>query len=209
MTKLALEFYLQPDVVAISRDLLGKLLMTRIDGIETGGIITETEAYAGPEDRASHAYGNRRTERTEVMFQSGGLAYIYLCYGIHHLFNVVTNVEGIPHAVLVRAIHPIVGVSKILARRNKDKFSNRLCSGPGTLSQGLGLRTRFSGMSLLSDTIWIEETGISITDDQIITGKRVGVEYAGVDAHRLWRFRVKTLKIPLPKGVQGDVRILV
>ena len=197
MNKLPLSFYLQPDVVKISTLLLGKCLMTRFDGITTGGIITETEAYAGPDDRASHAYGNRRTPRTEVMFEPGGRAYIYLCYGIHHLFNVVTHVEGIPHAVLVRAIQPVDGIHTILERRKLQTLkpgtclpARQVCGGPGTLSQGLGIHFRYSGEPLNGNRIWIEDRGLKLTDDQIIIGKRVGVDYAGEDANKLWRFRV-------------------
>lgn len=193
MSKLPLSFYLQPDVVAISKSLLGKCLMTRFDGITTGGIITETEAYAGPEDRASHAYDNRRTARTEVMFGPGGRAYIYLCYGIHHLFNVVTNVEGIPHAVLIRAIRPVEGMAKILERRHRKTCKPGMCGGPGTLSQGLGIHFHASGETLTDDRIWIEDRGITFNNDQIIIGKRVGVDYAGPDAEKPWRFRVKEI----------------
>ncbi len=190
MNKLPLSFYLRQDVAAISRDLLGKLLMTRIDGLLTGGIITETEAYAGPEDRASHAYGNRRTQRTDIMFRNGGIAYIYLCYGVHHLFNVVTNVEDRPHAVLIRAIHPVIGIPAILNRRGFSQLKKGICGGPGMLTQGLGILTKYSGESLRENTIWIEDSGMKISGHQITVGKRVGVEYSGADAHRLWRFRV-------------------
>ena len=115
--KLKRSFYLNEDVVRLSRDLLGKVLCTKIQGKYTSGIITETEAYAGVIDRASHAYNNRRTKRTEIMYHKGGVAYVYLCYGIHNLFNVVTNVEGIPHAILIRGIEPFDGIKHILMRR--------------------------------------------------------------------------------------------
>ena len=108
--KLQKDFYQREDVLTISRELLGKVLCTQFEGELTSGIIVETEAYAGETDQASHTYGGRRTLRTEVMYAPGGVSYIYLCYGIHHLFNVVTNFEGIPHAILIRAIKPIDGI---------------------------------------------------------------------------------------------------
>ena len=137
MTKLNKDFYLRTDVVQISKDLLGKYLFTKIDNKITAGIITETEAYAGITDKASHAYNNRRTARTEIMFAKGGISYVYLCYGIHHLFNVVTNVEDVPHAVLIRAVKPIEGIEAILKRRNSKEIHSRISGGPGTVSQAL------------------------------------------------------------------------
>ncbi|HEY9560748.1 MAG TPA: DNA-3-methyladenine glycosylase, partial [Anseongella sp.] len=115
--KLSDVFYQREDVVQISRELLGKYLFTRLNGEITGGMIVETEAYHGPEDRASHAWKGRFTNRTRVMYGQGGMAYVYLCYGIHHLFNVVTAGNGVPHAVLVRAIEPTLGIERQLERR--------------------------------------------------------------------------------------------
>ena len=140
-------FYNRKDVVKIARELLGKILVTEF-GVRTSGIIVETEAYAGITDKASHAYGGRRTGRTEVMYSPGGTAYVYLCYGIHHLFNVVTNIEGIPHAVLIRAIEPVEGIETMLERRGKTKLSPSLTAGPGALSQALGISTALTGTSL-------------------------------------------------------------
>src|SRR5688572_7863163 len=102
--KLKRDFYTREDVVLVAKELLGKVLCTKWNGKTTSGIITETEAYEGITDRASHAYRGRRTERTEIMYSEGGTAYVYLCYGMHHLFNVVTNKKDIPHAVLIRAV---------------------------------------------------------------------------------------------------------
>src|SRR5688572_17572419 len=104
--KLPKDFYLQPNVVQISRDLLGKFLYTQIDGILTGGMIVETEAYSGENDKACHAHLGRRTNRTEIMYAEGGVAYVYLIYGIYNLFNIITNVAGRADAVLIRAIEP-------------------------------------------------------------------------------------------------------
>ena len=163
--KLATEFYLRDDVVAISRELLGKVLCTNINGVRTEAIITETEAYAGIADKASHAYGDRRTKRTEPMYGPGGTAYVYLCYGIHHLFNVVTNDEGVPHAVLVRAGTPVEGLDEILLRRNRTKVDKTLMGGPGTVSQALGIKTDMTGTSLRGRRIWIEDRGMAVPDD--------------------------------------------
>lgn len=189
MRPLPSEYYAHSDVLHLSRDLLGKVLCTHIDGERTSGVITETEAYRAPEDRASHAFGGRRTKRNEAMYSQGGVAYVYLCYGIHSLFNVVTNQAEIPHAILVRAIHPIEGVDTMLTRRNKTMVKTTLTTGPGALSQALGITTQHNTSSLTSETIWIEDRGIAIPSQEIITGPRVGIDYAGEDALLPWRFR--------------------
>lgn len=189
--KLPLSFYQGDDVVKIARELLGKYLYTFIDGIYTGGIITETEAYNGESDKASHAYGGRRTARTEIMYAGGGKAYVYLCYGIHSLFNVVTNRKGIPHAVLVRALYPVEGIDKIISRRRRPNSPlAELCIGPGTVSQALGIHYSHTGRSLTGNEIWIEDRKLKIPMTKIITGPRVGVDYAGKDALLPYRFRV-------------------
>ena len=186
--KLKIDFYLNENVVEVSRLLLGKKLCTFFDGQYTTGIITETEAYNGIEDKASHAYGNRLTPRTEVMYREGGVSYIYLCYGIFSLFNVVTNKAGTPNAVLIRAIKPVDGVEIMEHRRKKKYKDNKFTGGPGTLSQALGIHYSQTGTSLMSNIIWIEETGIIIRKKNIITGPRVGVDYAGEDAKLPFRF---------------------
>ena len=180
-------FYLREDVVCVAHDLLGKVLLTRFDGVITSGIITETEAYAGIHDRASHAFGGRRTARNEPMYAAGGVAYVYLCYGIHHLFNVVTNQRDVPHAVLIRAISPVEGIDIMRARRGRRPLTT---SGPGTLSQALGIHTRHSGMDLLGDTIRIEDRALVVPDNAITIGPRIGVDYAGDDALLPYRFRL-------------------
>ena len=186
MPKLKRSFYLRDDVVEVARDLLGKVLVTRFEGKITSGIICETEAYAGVIDRASHAFGGRRTARNEVMYGKGGTSYVYLCYGIHHLFNVVTHSAGTPHAVLVRAIHPLEGIELMRERRGGSaRFST---GGPGTLTRALGIRTAHNGTDLLSDTIHIEERSITIPERIIVAGPRIGVDYAGDDALLPYRF---------------------
>jgi len=190
--KLSHHFYTRENVIQISKDLLGKFLMTRIEGeIVTGGMIVETEAYAGATDRASHAYGNRRTNRTETMFAQGGISYVYLCYGIHNLFNIVTNQSEIPHAVLIRAIEPTIGIDLMIQRRKKKKLDFTLTSGPGSLSEALGITRNQNSISLLDDEIWVEDHGISFPENKIIASPRVGVGYAKEDALLPWRFRVK------------------
>ena len=190
--KLPRSFYLQDDVVSISRALLGKILCTNIDGKRTSVIITETEAYAGTTDRASHAYGDRRTRRTEPMYGPGGTAYIYLCYGIHHLFNVVTNVVGVPHAVLVRAGEVHSGLETMLERRQKASHDRTLLAGPGSLARALGITTALTGSSLLNGPIRIEDHGLEVVDDCVTVGPRVGIDYAGEDVSRPYRFRLRT-----------------
>lgn len=196
--KLEKDFYLSEDVVQVAKDLLGKYLCTKIEGKLTSGIITETEAYAGEIDKASHAFGNRRTNRTEVMFGDGGVSYVYLCYGIHHLFNVVTNFKDTPHAVLIRAIKPADGIETILKRRNistkedlktfvQNDKKNKIAGGPGTVSQALGIKTKHTGLDLTGNVIWIEDRGLKINKKNIIAGPRVGVDYAG--EHAKWPYR--------------------
>ncbi|MFY0674999.1 MAG: DNA-3-methyladenine glycosylase [Bacteroidia bacterium] len=185
--KLPESYYLQADVVAIAKDLIGKRICTQINGIYTSGLISETEAYAGETDKASHAYGGRYTVRTKPMFAQGGIAYVYLCYGIHHLFNVVTNHDGIPHAVLIRAIKPEKGVEYMLERRN-FRSQKGLADGPGKTSKALGISTHHNGLSLLENEIWIEDMGIEIPDSQIQIGPRIGIDYAEEDKDLPYRF---------------------
>ena len=185
------DFYTRKDVVKIAKELLGKFLVTNFDGIYTAGMIVETEAYAGAADKASHAFGNRRTNRTETMYAEGGTAYVYLCYGIHHLFNVVTNVKDTPHAILIRGIEPADGITDMLLRRGKDKVQPSLTAGPGAMSVALGIKTSHTGLSLLGDEIWIEDRGIKLTAKDIVSGSRVGVAYAQEDALLPYRFSIK------------------
>lgn len=188
-------FYRRDDVVQISRDLLGKVLCTRIEGKQlTSGIITETEAYRGRDDKACHAHG-KRTKRTEIMYHEGGKAYVYLCYGIHHLFNIVTNTDGIADAILVRAVEPIEGLELMLERRGKEKIAPALTAGPGRTSQSLGITTDYYGLDLTAkDTIWIEDRGDTIKNKKIKSSPRIGVDYAGEDAKRPWRFFIEGSK---------------
>ncbi len=183
-------FYLNENVVDVARQLIGKVLHTHLEGGYAAGIITETEAYNGIIDKASHAYGGRRTTRTEIMYKSGGCAYVYLCYGIHSLFNVVTNASNIPHAVLIRAIQPLEGIPLMEARRNLRVTSKRFSNGPGSTAQALGIHFSHTGLSLSGNKIWIEDTGITYPQTQIKATPRIGVEYAGTDALLPYRFVV-------------------
>jgi DNA-3-methyladenine glycosylase len=191
MEKLPMAFYLQTDVLTIARELIGKLLVTNFNDERTSGRIVETEAYNGAIDRASHAFGGRRTRRTEVMFGKGGVAYVYLCYGIHHLFNVVTNDTDVPHAVLVRAIEPVEGTDVMLQRMNKPRLDYTIGKGPGNVCKALGIFTRHTGISLLGDEMFIADDGFQVGDDSIIASPRIGVDYAGKDAALLYRYSVK------------------
>jgi DNA-3-methyladenine glycosylase len=199
--KLPQSFYLRDDVTVVGRDLLGKVLCTDIDGHHTSIVITETEAYAGVTDRASHAFGDRRTRRTEPLYGPGGTAYVYLCYGIHHLFNVVTNVSGVPHAVLVRAGEPLDGLSAMLRRRGKSQPDRSLLAGPGSVARALGITTALTGSSLQDGLISILDHGLSMDEVGISAGPRVGVDYAGEDAGRPYRFR---LDRDLAKSLAGS-----
>ncbi len=196
-------FFLRDDVVANSRDLIGMILFSKMNGVVTAGRIVETEAYGGVTDRASHAWGGRLTGRTETMYREGGICYIYLCYGIHHLFNVVTGPEGRPDAVLIRALEPLTGIETMLDRRGLDRVQRRVAGGPGLVTQSLGLTTEQDGLSLIQgDKIWLEmgedkEKGQGGGFD-IIASPRVGVDYAGEDAARPWRFRFKGSKFSSP-----------
>ncbi len=181
-------FYLHEDVVQVAKDLLGKVIVTKIDGITTSGIITETEAYAGITDKASHAYGGRRTNRTEIMYAQGGVAYVYLCYGIHHLFNVVTNMQDIPHAVLIRAVEPLKGIDTMLQRRKKEKLQPQLTAGPGAMSMALGIQTLHTGLSLSKGIITLHDEGVKV--ENIIATTRIGVDYAKEDALLPYRFYI-------------------
>jgi DNA-3-methyladenine glycosylase len=175
----------------VARELLGKILVTTFDGIITSGRIVETEAYAGEIDRASHAYGGRRTNRTEVMYGKAGTAYVYLCYGIHQMFNVVTSKENIPHAILVRALQPIEGIEHMLKRTGKKKLDYSLTRGPGNVAKALGLHTRYTGTDLTDDLIYIADDKMKIDPHNIIATPRIGVDYAGDDALLAYRFVVK------------------
>jgi DNA-3-methyladenine glycosylase len=191
MKKLDPAFYQRPDVLRIAKELLGKILVTNWEGIITSGRIVECEAYNGIIDKASHAAGGRRTARNEIMYGIGGFSYVYLCYGIHHLFNVVTNLKDTPHAILIRALEPVDGVEEMLLRTGKKKLDYTLTRGPGNVSKALGIYTKHNGIFLSDEKIYITDDGKKYKKSEIVASARIGVDYAGEDAKLLYRFYVK------------------
>lgn len=190
MKKLPLSFYLRKDVLKISKELLGKILVTNWDGELTSGRIVETEAYAGEIDRASHAFRGK-TPRTQVMYGQGGTAYVYLCYGIHQMFNIVTSQSDIPHAILVRALEPLEGIDIMLERTGKKSLDHTLTRGPGNVGKAMGFHTSQCGIELNSNEIYILDDGFRVKDDMLGISTRIGVEYSGEDAKRPYRFFIR------------------
>lgn len=188
--KLPIEFYKRKDVVKIARELLGKGLFTYSNGVKVGGMIVETEAYSWKE-RGSHAYGGKKTQRNSIMFNHGGHVYVYLCYGMHHLVNVVTNDEDVADAVLIRAIEPLEGIDEMIKLRGSKTRHLQLTSGPGKLTKALGINRTFNGKLLLDDEIWIEDLNVKIPGKNIIASPRIGIDYAGEDAALPWRFTIR------------------
>ena len=189
MNNLSIDFFLHESVQRIAKELLGKKIFTNIDGKISSAIITETEAYQGPEDQASHAYNNKRTKRTEVIYSKGGCCYIYLCYGVHYLLNIVTNVKDVPHAILIRSGKIDSGLKYIRKRRGEHIAVNNLLHGPGNFAKGLGIDMSFNGVYLHNNNIWIEDSflqGYYIEDAQ-----RIGIDFAGKDALLPWRYILK------------------
>jgi DNA-3-methyladenine glycosylase len=197
MNKLPLSFYLRNDVVTIARELLGKVLVTSFGGDITSGRIVETEAYAGELDRASHA-SKGLTDRTAVMFGEGGKAYVYLCYGIHQMFNIVTSAEGEPHAILIRAVDPIEGKHVMLRRTGKTKWDYSITSGPGRVGKAFGFHTAQCGLSLQSDELYITDDGFTLPEEGIVDSPRIGVDYAG--EHAAWHYRFYIRDNPYVSG---------
>lgn len=187
--KLDESFYQRTDVTLVARELLGKVLVTRINRRITSGMIVETEAYAHTE-KGCHAYLNRMTPRNEVMFRAGGHTYVYLCYGIHHLFNVVTGDEGTGDAVLIRALQPIDGI-KHMIERTGAAGPKRITSGPGKLTMAMGIDRNLNGKFLTGTQVWIEERGLAVPKNTINAGPRIGIDYAGADAALPWRFTIR------------------
>jgi DNA-3-methyladenine glycosylase len=189
--KLERDFYTRADTLRVARELLGKrLVVPDVGGRRVSGRIVEVEAYLGAEDRAAHSFGGRRTRRTETMYAVGGTAYVFFVYGMHHQFNVVTGPEGRPHAVLVRAVEPEEGVELMKERRPVAK-ERELTSGPGKLCRALGIDLSFDGEDLTGGArAWIEDAGAKLKLAEIASGARIGVDYAGDDALKPWRFWV-------------------
>lgn len=201
MKKLGLSFYKRPDVVQIARELLGKVLVTNFEGEKTSGRIVETEAYAGSADRASHAFRGM-TPRTEVMFGEGGRAYVYLCYGIHQMFNIVTNIDGIPHAILLRAVEPLEGIDVMLSRTGKKTADHTLTRGPGNVGKAFGFHTSQCGSLLTGDEMYIADDKYKMPEELVGISPRIGVAYAGEDAHLPYRFYIRGNKYVSGKPVK-------
>lgn len=188
--KLPREFYTRSNVVTVARELLGKLLVVPArNGVRVSGKIVEVEAYRGPKDRAAHSYGGRRTKRTETMYGIGGTAYVFFVYGMYNQFNVVTNLEGLPHAILVRALEPVAGI-EIMRRRRHGQPDHNLTNGPGKLCIAMGIDRRLDASDLVGNRVWIEE-GEKIPRSQITTGPRIGIDYAEEWVDKPWRFWIK------------------
>lgn len=189
-TKLPREFYTRTNVLTVAREMLGKLLVVPArDGTRVSGLIVETEAYRGPLDRASHAYGGRRTRRTETMYGLGGTVYIFFVYGMYNQFNVVTNIADVPHAVLVRALQPVEGIELMRERRHGQPDRN-LTNGPGKLCIAMGIDRKLDRADLLGKEVWLE-AGEKITPRKIVSGRRIGIDYAEEWADKPWRFWVR------------------
>lgn len=187
--KLPASYFQTTDTLTLAKNLLGKFLVSSIDNVITSGMIIETEGYLGAIDRASHAFQDRKSKRTAPLYLPGGHWYVYLCYGLHHLINVVAHQKDIPEAVLIRALKPVDGINEMVKRRKIETIS-RLTSGPGSLCQALGINRKLSGETI-GETVWIEDRGVIIPDNQIITSPRIGVAYAKEDALLPYRFRLK------------------
>ncbi len=193
MNRLSRSFFNTEDVLGVSQKLLGKHLVSNIGNHRCSGIIVETEAYRAPDDKACHAYQNKRTPRTETMFAKPGTVYVYICYGIHHLFNIVTAPEGKAHAILIRAIQPIEGTDIMLQRRNMSKLHPRLVNGPGKFTVAMGINKSLNAIDLCDpkSPVWIEESVSNLKSNQIIAGPRVGMSTAEECSNWPWRFRIK------------------
>ena len=190
MQKLPKSFYLRNDVVKIAKELLGKILVTNWDNEYTAGRIVEAEAYAGEIDKASHA-SKGKTKRTSVIFEEGGTAYVYLCYGIHEMFNIVTNKNGIAHAILIRAVEPIEGIDIMLRRTGKKVFNETVTRGPGNVGKAFGFHRSQCGLSLQSDELYVADDGYKVDKKLVVASPRIGVDYAGDDALLDYRLYIK------------------
>jgi DNA-3-methyladenine glycosylase len=191
MKKLTVEFYDREDVLQIAADLLGKIIITKFDGQLTAARIVETEAYIGLTDKASHSFAGKRTARNEHMYAAPATAYVYICYGMHHLFNVVTNKKNIPDAVLIRAAEPVAGIEIMLQRSSKKIPDYTLTKGPGNLAKALGITKAQSGFNLTGNKMYIAADGWS-SAGETGTSARIGIEGAGPVAAALpYRFYIK------------------
>ena len=202
MKKLSLTFYQRKDVVEIAKDLIGKIVVTNIDGKITSGRIVETEAYVAHVDKASHAYKGKRTLRNEAMYAAAGTVYVYICYGMHNMLNIVTNDIDVPDAILIRALEPIKGINIMLERTGKKMFNNTLTKGPGNVAKAMGISKNISGLMLGNEQIDIYKDDFLLPENEIETSKRIGIDSAGTDALLPYRFFVRGNKFVSGKPVR-------
>ena len=195
MEKLEREFY-RRDSVLVARELLGKVLVHEIGGQKVSARIVEAEAYRGVEDKAAHSYAGRRTPRVEVLYGDPGFAYVFLVYGIHRCFNVVTGEKEVPQAVLIRAAEPVDGVEWMAQKRfgissgqlTKVQRKN-LTNGPGKLCEALSINLTANGLDLCGNEIYVEEC--EGQEFAVVSAKRVGIDYAEEARDYPWRFYIE------------------
>lgn len=187
--KLSIDFYKQ-DGVTLAKELLGKILVRKLEGQEICCRIVETEAYVGPEDKGCHAYGNKKTNRTKTMFLEGGHAYVYMIYGMYNCLNVVATKKDKPEAVLIRAVEPLNGVDIIRKYRDiKSKKIKDLTNGPGKLCRALNITRELDGYDMINgDELYVIDDKLEY---EIVKSKRINIDYAEEYVHKLWRFYIK------------------
>ncbi|KGM97274.1 3-methyladenine DNA glycosylase [Clostridium novyi A str. 4552] len=196
MKKLHREFYTR-DTIKVAKELLGKLIVIE-DDIKLVGKIVEVEAYLGVNDKAAHSYGNRKTERTKIMYEEGGYVYVFQIYGMYNCLNIVSSKKGIPQAVLIRAIEPIENIDEFSQNRYGKRFDEltkyqqkNITNGPGKLCMAMNITKKFNGLDLCKDKIYILDNEESF---EIVASKRIGIDYAEEAKDYLWRFYIKDNK---------------
>jgi len=193
ISKLPREFYLEETLV-VARRLLGKLLVHDTPEGRTAGRIVEVEAYQGPQDRAAHSYHNLRSKRTEIMYGPGGHAYVFMVYGMHHCFNIVTRPPEYPQVVLIRALQPVAGLKLMACRRGLQQFTpaieRNLANGPGKLCQAMGITRALNGEDLCAGRLYLSDDGIVVAETDLCRTPRVNIDYAGEARDYPWRFLV-------------------
>ena len=198
-----IEFFRQ-DAITVARNLLGKYLVREYDDKKIITKIVETEAYMGIEDKAAHVFGDRRTERTEPLYQDGGHIYVYLIYGMYNCLNISANIEGIPECVLIRAVEPISEIDEISRNRYSKYYKDlssyqrkNICNGPGKLCKALKIDKNLNFESILGNKLYIIDN-VNLDNEsnqfEIIESKRVNIDYAQEAKDYLWRYYIKDNK---------------
>lgn len=175
-------------MLTVAKDVIGKVLVHRTRQGLMAARIVEAEAYRGPEDRAAHSWGGRRTARTEAMYGPPGFAYVFFVYGMHWHMNLVTTREGAPHAVLLRAVEPLVGAELMSRRRGLPETNVNLSNGPGKLCQAFDITKRHYGVDLTSGNLFLSESASPSQRPKLGRSARIGVDYAEAWAEKPWRF---------------------